>query len=206
MLKIVGVVFATGWALLAVSQSEAATKAEVSGVDWNKQSVTELYKLVPDLQAAQQFAVEVMAAEPDVDQEDLTSNPPEVVDYEFADLKGDGSVQFVCLLDYTGRSRPTELMALENNLGHLITAYLQAGAGGLGIGPLREIIRSLRHDGKNEVLTGYALEPFESAVTPTPNLEHVYVYQDGSLSSQTVFFSTITGTRYYPSSKENSGT
>jgi len=102
-----------------------------------------------------------------------------VVDYRFVDLKGDGSVQFVCLLDTNGRMRPTLLMAVENDHGHLKTDYLTGGEGGLGMSQLSGIIRDIKHNGRNEVMLSDALEPFGGAAFPTPYLEHIYVYRNG---------------------------
>jgi hypothetical protein len=179
MLKHMVLTVTAALVFMFVSQCEAATKGEIARINWNKQSIAELERLLPDLKAVQQFAGDLLVAEPDVDLEDLAINPPEVVDYELADLKGDGSVQLVCLLDYTGHKRPTQLMAIENNQGNFETAYLEGGEGGLGIGLIQEVLRDLKHDGRKEVLMSYALEPFQGAVVPTPHLEHVYVYQDG---------------------------
>lgn len=155
---------------------------EILRVDWNKQSLPELKKLIPDQKAAQQFAIEVRLKEPHTESENIYKLDIEtdVVDeYEFVDLEGDGSVQFVCLLDFGGRMRPTRLMVVENDHGHLKTAYLTGGEGGLGMGQLSGIIRDIRHNGRNEVMLSNALEPFAGATMPTPYLEHIYVYQDG---------------------------
>ena len=88
-------------------------------MNWNQQSLAELEKLLPDQKAAQQFATAVLMAEPHKDPDNihkLDVDGEVVVDYRFVDLKGDGSVQFVCLLDITGRMRPTLLMEVENQI------------------------------------------------------------------------------------------
>lgn len=180
MLKHIGLVFTTTLTLMAVSRSKAATMDEILRVTWNKQSLAELEKLLPDQKAAQQFATAVLMAVPHTDPDNIHKLDVEmevVVEYEFVDLKGDGSVQFVCLLD-TGRMRPTTLMAVENDHGHLKTDYLNGGEGGLGMGQLSGIIRDIRHNGRNEVILSDALEPFAGATAPTPYLEHIYVYHD----------------------------
>jgi hypothetical protein len=104
-----------------------------------------------------------------------------VVEYEFLDLKGDGSVQLVCLLDFTDRMRPTKLMAVENDHGHLKTAYLTGGEGGYGLGELQYIIKDLKHDGRNEITLSDTLEPFEGGNVPNPYMEHIYLYRNGKL-------------------------
>ena len=177
MLKHIGITLTAVLTFMVVSQCEAATMEEIARVNWNKQSVAELERLLPDQKAVQRFATEVLMAEPNADKDDVTMEV--VVDYKFVDLKGDGSVQFVCLLDSTGRMRPTILMAVENDHGHLKTAYLTGGEGGLGLGHLSGIIRNIKHNGRNEVVLSDALEPFGGMVAPTPYMEHIYVYQDG---------------------------
>jgi hypothetical protein len=72
-------------------------------------------------------------------------------------------------------------MAVENDHGHLKTAYLTGREGGLGMGELSAIIRNIKRNGRNEVMLSDALEPFAGAAAPTPYLEHIYVYQDGNL-------------------------
>jgi len=182
MLKHIGLVFTMALTFMVASQCKAATMEEILRVNWNKQSLAELEKLLPDQKAAQQFATEVLLKEPHTERENiykLDVDMEVVVDYEFVDLKGDGSVQFVCLLDITGRMRPTELMAVENDHGHLKTAYLTGGEGGYGLGELRYIIRDIKHDRKHEVTLSDPLEPFAGGAVPTPYLEHIYLYQNG---------------------------
>jgi hypothetical protein len=182
MLKHIGLVFTTALSFMAVSQSKAASVEEILRVNWNKQSIADLETLIPDQKAAQQFATAVLMAEPHTDPENihkLDVDMEVVVDYRFVDLKGDGSVQFVCLLDITGRMRPTKLMAVENDHGHLKTAYLTGGEGGYGMGELRHIVKDIKRDGRNEVLTEEALGPFGGAAFPTPYLDHINVYTNG---------------------------
>ncbi len=78
--------------------------------------------------------------------------------------------------------RPTLLMAVENDHGHLKAAFLTGGEGGLGMGELSRIVRDIKHNGRNEVMLSDALEPFAGAVAPTPYLEHIYLYQDGKFA------------------------
>jgi hypothetical protein len=83
-------------------------------------------------------------------------------------------VQFVCLLGSTLRMRPTMLMAVENDHGHLKTAYLTGGEGGLGLGQLSGITGISGTTEGNEVMLSDALEPFADVAAPTPDLEHIY--------------------------------
>ncbi len=182
MLRHIGLMFTMALTLIAASQTKAATVEEILRVNWNKQSLAELEKLLPDQKAAQQFATAVLMAEPHKDPDNihkLDVDGEVVVDYRLVDLKGDGSVQFVCLLDITGRMRPTILLAVENDHGHLKTAYLTGGEGGLGLGELSAIIRDIKHNGRNEVTLSEALEPFGGVAAPTPYMEHIYLYQNG---------------------------
>jgi hypothetical protein len=180
MLRHVGLLFAAMLTCMVVSQCKAATMEEIARVSWNKQSLAELERLLPDQKAVQQFATEVRTAERHANRMDNTYYPPEdVADYKFVELKGDESVQLVCLLDYTGRMRPTLLMAVENDQGHLKTAYLTGGEGGYGLGELRFIIRDLKHDGKHEVTLSDPLEPFVGGAVPNAYMEHIYLYQNG---------------------------
>jgi len=182
MLKHIGLVFTMALSLIAVSQSKDTFLDEILRVNWNKQSLPELEKLIPDQKAAQQFATAVLMAEPHTEPDNiykLDVDAEVLVDYRFVDLKGDGSVQFVCLLDITGRRRPTILMAVENDHGHLKTTDVTGGEGGLGLGYLSAILRDIRHNGRNEVVLSLALEPFRGVAAPTPYMEHIYLYQDG---------------------------
>jgi len=184
MLEHIALTFTAVLAFMVVPQSKAASLEEILKVNWNKQSLPELKRLIPDQKAAQQFATEVMLQEPHTEPDyiyRLGVSEEVVVEYEFVDLKGDGSVQFVCLLDITGRDRPTELMTVENDHGHPKTAYLTGGEGGLGLGHLSGIIRDIKHNGRNEIMLSLALAPFGGVAAPTPYLEHIYVYQDGKL-------------------------
>ena len=181
MLKHIGLVL-TAFALIALSQSKDASMDEILKVNWNKQSLAALEKLIPDQKAAQQFATAVLMAQPHTEPDNvykLDVDTEVVVDYQFVDLKGDGSVQFVCLLDITGRRRPTILMAVENDHGRPKMADVTGGEGGLGLGYLSAILRDMRHDGKNEVVLSLALEPFRGVAAPTPYMEHIYLYRDG---------------------------
>jgi len=183
MLRQIALVFTTALSLIAVPQSNPSSRGETLSVDWNKQSLAELEKLIPDQKAAQQFATAVLMAQAHTEPDDIYKlgvDSEVVVDYRFVDLKGDGSVQFVCLLDITGRMRPTILMAVENDHGHLKTADVTGGEGGLGLGHLDAILRDIRHNGRNEVVISHALEPF-AGIMPTPYMEHIYLYQDGKL-------------------------
>jgi hypothetical protein len=83
--------------------------------------------------------------------------------------------------DYTRRGRPTVLLVIDDVQALPKATYLDFGGGGLGIGEHQEVVQDLKHDGRNEILMSYALEPFTSAVLPTPYLEHIYVYQNGEL-------------------------
>jgi len=184
MLKHIGLVFTTALSFMAVSQSQAATMEEVLRVNWNKQSLAELERLIPDQKAAQQFATAVLMAEPHTEPDNiykLDVDMEVVVEYRFVDLKGDGSVQFVCLLDITGRMRPTILMAVENDHGYPKAADVTGGEGGLGLGHLSGIIRDIKHNGRNEIVLSHALGPFGGVTAPTPYMEHIYVYQNGEI-------------------------
>jgi hypothetical protein len=172
---------ATALTLCPVVSGQGAALSEAASLKWEQQSIVELERALPDLDAVQAFAREVLAKEPGRDKDDLETDPPGLAGYKFADLKGDGGLELVCLLDYTGRMRPTELMVVENQNGHFHTAFLNAGEGGLGIGEVKRVVRELKGDGRSEILIPYALEPFTSPVVPTAHLEHVYVYQAGVL-------------------------
>jgi len=67
MLKHTRLVFTTALTFLVASQCKAATMEEILKVNWNKQSLAELEKLLPDQKAAQQFATAVLMAEPHKD-------------------------------------------------------------------------------------------------------------------------------------------
>jgi hypothetical protein len=178
----IGIVITAALSFMVALSSQAATMDEILGVNWNRQSLPELKRLIPDQKAAQQFATEVLLKEPHTESDNIYKlgvDTEIVVEYEFVDLKGDGSVQFVCLLDITGRMRPTTLMAVENDHGQLKTDYLTGGEGGLGLGHLSGIIRDIKHNGRSEVMLSDALEPFGGVTAPTPYLEHIYVYQNG---------------------------
>jgi hypothetical protein len=184
MLKHIGLVFTTALTFMAVSQCKAATMEEILSVNWNKQSLPELKRLIPDQKAAQQFAIEVRLKEPHTERDNVYKLDIEsdVVDeYEFVDLKGDGNVEFVCLLDNGGRMRPTRLMVVENDHGQLKTAYLTGGEGGYGLGELRYILKDVKHDGKTEITMSDPLEPFAGGDEQTPYMEHIYVYKGGKL-------------------------
>ena len=108
MRKNIILAFMVALAFMVVSQCRAATLEEILRVNWNKQSVPELKRLIPDQKAAQQFAIEVRLKEPHTEPDNIYKLDIEsdVVDeYEFVDLKGDGNVEFVCLLDNGGRMR-----------------------------------------------------------------------------------------------------
>jgi len=182
MLKHLLLAITTALTFMVVSPCEGSTLEEILRVNWNKQSLAELERLLPDQKAAQQFATEVRMKEPHTEADNiwkLDIDMEVLVDFRFVDLKGDGSVQFVCLLDITGRMRPTLLMAVENDHGHLKTDYLTGGEGGLGLGELGYIIKDVKHDGRNEVSISDMLGPFGFTRFPTPYLEHIYVYQNG---------------------------
>jgi hypothetical protein len=49
-------VFTLVLTLIVVSQCKAATMEEILRVDWNKQSLAEFERLLPDQKAARQFA------------------------------------------------------------------------------------------------------------------------------------------------------
>jgi hypothetical protein len=184
MLKHMGLVFPMALTFMVAAQCEAATMEEILKLNWNQQSLAELEKLIPDQKAARQFAIDVRLKEPHTESDNIykLDIDEDVVEYEFVDLKGDGSVQFVCLLGSALRMRPTKLMAVENDHGRLKTAYLTGGEGGLGLGELRYIIRDIKHNGRNELMLSDALEPFAGVAAPTPYLEHIYIYQDGKFT------------------------
>lgn len=185
MFKHTGLIFTTTLAFMMVCPCRGATKEEILRVNWNKQSLPELKRLIPDQKAAQQFAVEVRLKEPHTERDNIYKLDVEsdVVDeYEFVDLKGDGNLEFVCLLDNGGRMRPTRLMVVENDNGQLKTAYLTGGEGGLGLGELRYILKDVKHDGKTEITTSDPLEPSAGGAEPTPYMEHIYVYKGGKLA------------------------
>ena len=58
MLKHIGLVFTTALTFMVPSQCKASTMEEILRVNWNKQSIAELEKLIPDQKAAQQFATD----------------------------------------------------------------------------------------------------------------------------------------------------
>jgi hypothetical protein len=60
MLKHIGIIFITALVLMMLSQCKAATIEEILRVDWNKQSLPELKRLIPDQEAAQKFATAVL--------------------------------------------------------------------------------------------------------------------------------------------------
>jgi hypothetical protein len=184
MFRHTGLIFTMALAFMVISPCRGATKEEILRVNWNKQSLAELKRLIPDQKAAQQFAAEVRLKEPHTESDNIYKLDIEsdVVDeYEFVDLKGDGSVQFVCLLDNGGRMRPTRLMIVENDHGLPKTEYLTGGEGGYGLGELRYILKDVKHDGKTEITTSDPLEPFAGGAEPTPYMEHIYVYKSGKL-------------------------
>jgi hypothetical protein len=165
MLKHIGLMFAAVLAPMVVSPCKAATMEEILSVNWNKQSLPELKRLIPDQKAAQQFVIEGRLKEPHTESDEIyrLDIDNDVLEYEFVDSKGDGGVQFVCLLDNGGRRRPTRLMVVENDHGQLKTAYLTGGEGGYGLGELRYILKDVKHDGKTEITTSDPLEPFARA-------------------------------------------
>jgi hypothetical protein len=71
MLKHIGLVFTTALTLMVVSKSKAATMEEILRVNWNKQSLPGLKRLIPDQKAARQFAIDVRLKEPHTESEDI---------------------------------------------------------------------------------------------------------------------------------------
>lgn len=184
MLRHIALTLTAILSFMVVLQGQASTIEEIAQLNWSKESLAELKKLIPDQKAAQQFSTEALLKEPHTEQENiyrLDVSQEVAVEYEFVDLKGDGSVQFVCLLDISGRMRPTKMMVVENDHGQFKTAYLTGGEGGLGMGQLQYIIKDIKHDGKSEITLSDPLEPFEGGTVPTPYLEHIYVYKNGKL-------------------------
>jgi hypothetical protein len=167
--------------LCALAYCQDISVDEATSLKWERKSIIDLERVLPDSKAVQVFIGEVLASDHHGGKNDPVGSPPVVSGYKFVDLKGDGEMELVSLLDYTGRMRPTELMVIENRDGHLHTAHLYAGEGGLGIGEIQRVVRDIKHDGRSELLIPYALEPFISPVIPTPHLVHVYVYQNGEL-------------------------
>jgi hypothetical protein len=159
----------------------ATTLQDTLRVSWNQQSISSLQKLLSDRKTVQGIVSEIIALEPNNDEEERANDTPDVVEYKFVDLSGDGSVQLVCTLDYSGREHATVLMIINYQQGRMETAYLYSGGGGVGMGQLGGVIQDINGDGRNEVVMSYALVPFISPMTPTPYMEHIYVYRSGAL-------------------------
>lgn len=157
--------------------AEAATLQEMLRITWNEQSMATLKKLVPDRDTALAVVKEVIQLQPASDGDDLDVDGADVADYGFFDLNGDGNVQLVCALDYSGRGIVRGLVVINNRNGHVGIVAAPDDEGNYGMGKLENVIQDIKGDGRKEIILEEALGSMVHRTIPTPYMDHVYVYR-----------------------------
>ncbi len=140
----------------------AAAEAQTVTVRWTAQNMDALKQIFSDKAGVEVFIRQMYG---DVEVE------PNVGDYTVIDLNGDGDVELVATLDFSGRAFYTTLMVVHQVNERFKSC--EVSSGGANIGDLKSRIVDLRHNGTKQILVPRLLSPYAGA-SPTPVVTDVY--------------------------------
>jgi len=164
-------------AFLTAAPALADDLQKAASVPWTSGHAAELYSsFFPTTDKVGSFVRAAVINDQMQDTLDVEFNRPDVLDYALVDLKGDGKLQLVCRLDYSGRGISYDLVAISKAGGRFHVALLDSPG---QLSKVSEIVRDLNGDGQKEVVVDEALSVGQDRSTPVAHFEHVYKYQQG---------------------------
>jgi hypothetical protein len=104
--------------------------------------------------------------------------PAKVGEYRLVDMNGDGQLELMVTIDYSGRNFYTNIVLFSKHDGRI--AFTQVSSEGANIDNLDSHIVDIDHDGHKELLVPRLLSPYQGA-EPTAMFTDIYTYQDGHL-------------------------
>jgi hypothetical protein len=150
---------------------------DASAMPWKLRNAAALQAAAfPSADRVAGFVKSVIISDPLRDTLDVESNSPAVMDYALVDLKGDGTIELVCRLDFSGRGLSYDLVAIARSPHGFHVALLESPG---ELGKISDTVLDINNDGKKEVLVSEALRAGRDRSTPVPHFTHVYRYEGG---------------------------
>jgi hypothetical protein len=172
-LGLAGLLAATG----VGSEASATTSEMAASVEWTDANAGALQKLFPNRDGVAAFLAQVVPQTRAGQDLDFDSDVPAVMDYRFVDMNGDGKLELLARLDYSGRGVSLYLVAVYPAQGGFDAAVLNAGG---RLGPLSKIVVDLANNGRKEVLDTVPLASGADEAAPVATFVHVYQFSNGS--------------------------
>jgi hypothetical protein len=178
----------------------AASVQSAPAVPWKQSRVSELYASeFPTAIKVQEFINRVAVENHQEDTLSLEVKLPNILDYALLDLRGDGDVQLVCLLDYSGRGLSYYLVAVSKS-GQQYRLDLLEAPGQLD--KISNVAKDLNSDGKIEIIVDAPLTVGRDRSSPVPYFRHVYEYGDHGFTMADTRFRAYYRHTYLPSLEE----
>lgn len=157
--------------LFAASANAGSLLSTIQELSWDSKNAATLEALLPDRNKVTQF---VRAQYGDVDV------LPSVGEYMFVDLTGDGFLEFVATLDFSGREFYTTLLLIQQKGKRLVRQEIRTGSA--SIDHMRSRLDDLDNDNTQEILIPRLLDQYRGHL-PVPVFTDVYAW-DGSQYTQ----------------------
>jgi hypothetical protein len=108
-------------------------------------------------------------------------------DFKVTALSGDGAVAVVARLDFSGRGRPSEMIAITKKNGLFQYALLAAGEGAYGIGTLDKVLVELDKTGSKAIVLDERAPADDkgnvyASADAAPTVTNIYALANGRLS------------------------
>jgi hypothetical protein len=159
------------------SQASAATPQTAGSIVWSAKNISKLQKLFADPEEVDEFLTQIVPQTNAGNILQFDSGNPTVMDYNFEDMDGNGRVELLARLDFSGRGISYYLIAVYETSEGFDAAVLNAGG---RLGPLSKIVVDLGDDGRKEILDTAPLASGSDSASPVPTFVHIYQFSGGT--------------------------
>jgi len=122
-----------------------------------------------------------------------------VSDFSFADLDGDGQLELLAAVDFSGRGRFNTLEVVRRQANDFAVQQIKS----LPLQTLEGTVVDLNNDGKHELLVQKPLTPYLGALVPQAEWTAIYGWSDLLLADVSAQFSAYYQSAIIPGLKQN---
>jgi len=170
-----------GFVLAMNANGFAAGITTVATLPWTNTNALVLNKnLTADI--AKEIVRQVIISSSFRNDLDMDVSQPDIWDYGFYDVNGDGSLRLLAILDYSGRGISSYLAVISHDaLGFHVSILDTTAAkrGGGQLSKLKNMLTNIKGDGHLELIVSRAITHRKNRTQPFPYFDDIYSFEHG---------------------------
>jgi hypothetical protein len=201
-ISVVHAMFLVGGLSVSTFAADAGQPADT--IAWTDNSYSQLRAAFSTNLIAQSFIYDVLENSTVPERLDIKFNKPDVLDFNFIDLDGNGKLHLMSRIDYSGRGRSFYLLDISRVGGLFHVAVLDTH--GAELGKISDIVKDLDHNGRKEITVRRPLASGAEGSEQLPFFDDIYVSSGGRFVQEDEYFRSYYRNVLLPSLEKTSAT